>query len=108
MTKKALSILVIACFYHFVLFAEIVASFSIPDTYLENGKVRLNATGSASFEFTIGCLRNLVGGTFDYEPANIVVSLVAYHAGSNGAPVMTIIGGPYTIKTADFGTTNAV
>lgn len=108
MTKKALSILVIACFYHFVLFAEQVASFSIPNTYLENGKVRLNATGSTSFKFTVSCLRGLVGGTNDYEPANIVVNLVAYHAGSNGAPVMTIIGGPYTIKTADFGASNAV
>lgn len=108
MTKKALSILVIACFYHFVLFAENVASFSIPTTYLESGKVRLNATGSTSFKFTVTCLRGLVNGTNDYEPANIVVNLVAYHAGSNGAPVMTIIGGPYTIKTADFGTTNIV
>lgn len=107
MTKKALSILVIACFYHFVLFAEQVTSFSIPNTYLENGKVRLNATGQTSFKFTVTCLRGLVGGTNDYEPANIVVNLVAYHAGSNGAPVMTILGG-YTFKTADFGSSNSV
>ncbi|KAA2239074.1 hypothetical protein F0L74_22955 [Chitinophaga agrisoli] len=107
MTKKALLTLIIACFYHFVLYAENIADFSIPATYLENGKVRLNAAGSTSFKFTVSCLRSVVGGTSDYEPANISVTLVAYHPGSNGAPVMVNLGGPYTIKTADFNNTIA-
>jgi len=107
MTKKTLSLLAIACFYHCMLFAENIASFSIPGNYLEGGKVRLNATGATSFQFTVSCLRGLVGGTTDYEPANITVELVSYHPGSNGAPVMTSLGGPYTITSTDFNNTNA-
>ena len=102
MTKKIIFLIVTLCTF-FYSKAENVTGFQIQASYLENGKLKVNSTGSTPFKIDIGFTR--YNGGSGFESADFDFKLVAFNSSTGQVVDLTLL---IKVGTSDFGTSNYV
>lgn len=83
------------------LYAEVVSAFSVQNTYLNNGKIKLNNTGNTNIKVNLGFTRYLLPSSQSFEGANIYFKVVAFNA-QRLDQIIFDLSPLYNITTTDF------
>ncbi|MGE9312355.1 hypothetical protein ACLOAU_11940 [Niabella sp. CJ426] len=102
MTKKIFFLIVTLCAFCYSN-AENVTGFQIQASYLENGKLKVNSTGSTPFKIDVGFTR--YNGSSGFESADFDFKLVAFNSSTGQVVDLTLL---LKVGTSDFGTSNYV